>query len=118
MTQEQLSKETSKKAYAVALTLGIIALIILGKIIALQAFPDEEVMKLGESKAYRISDIKPSRGQIFSADGSLLATSVPVYEIRWDSKAKYDKVEFKAKLDSLARGLANTLGERSFGQYK
>ena len=118
MTQEQLSKETSKKAYAVALTLGVIALIILGKIIALQAFPDEEVMKLGESKAYRISDIKPSRGQIFSSDGSLLATSVPVYEIRWDSKAKYDKVEYKAKLDSLARGLANVLGERSFGQYK
>lgn len=118
MKQEDLVKDVSKKAYAVGLGLGFVAIFILVKIISLQAFPDEEVMKLGESKAYRISDISPNRGQIFSADGSLLATSIPIYEIRWDSKAKYDANEFNAKLDSLARGFSAVVGDKSALDYK
>lgn len=118
MTQEELAKDVSKKAYAVGLGLGLVAVFILVKIISIQAFPDEEVLKLGESKAYNINDISPSRGQIFSADGSLLATSIPMYEIRWDSKAKYDATEFNAKLDSLANGLSAVVGDKSAAEYK
>ena len=32
--------------------------------------------------------IEPARGQILADDGSLLATSVPVYDLRWDSKCE------------------------------
>ncbi len=115
---EDLAKDTSKKAYAVAMILALIALIIFAKIIALQAMPDAEVLKLGESKAYRVAEIAPTRGQIYSSDGSLLATSVPIYEIRWDSKAKFDAKEWKSKLDSLCDGLHRVLGDKTKAEYK
>lgn len=115
---EDLAKDTSKKAYAVAMILALVALIIFAKIIALQAMPDEQVLKLGESKAYRVEEIAPTRGQIYSSDGSLLATSVPIYEIRWDSKAKFESKEFKEKLDSLCDGLQKILGDKTKAEYK
>lgn len=118
MTQQDRSKDVAKKAYAIGLGLACVAVIILFKIVSLQAFPDSEVMKLGESKAYRISDISPGRGQIFSSDGSLLATSIPIYEIRWDSKAKFEPAEFNAKFDSLCRGLSAVIGNKSYAGYK
>lgn len=115
---EQLARDVSKKAYGIAMILGFIALAIFGKVIWLQAFPDENAINLGESKAVRVAEIMPSRGQILSSDGSLLATSVPEYEIRWDSKAKYDKEEYRAKIDSLCRAFANLLGDKTSGEYK
>lgn len=115
---EQLARDVSKKAYGIAMVLGVIALFIFGKIIMLQAFPDEDAMKLGDSKANRIAEITPTRGQIYSSDGSLLATSVPVYEVRWDSKANYDKKLFSEKLDSLALGFSKILGNKSKSDYK
>lgn len=67
----------------------------------------------------RIQDITPTRGQIYSADGSLLATSVPVYNLYWDSKAEGLKQEYlDRELDSLCIGLARVLGTHSAGHYK
>ncbi|MFM1998745.1 MAG: hypothetical protein RL204_692 [Bacteroidota bacterium] len=114
----QLARDVSKKAYGIAMMLGIVALAIFGKVIWLQAFPDPDAMLLGESKAFRAAEITPSRGQILSSDGSLLATSVPDYEIRWDSEAKYDQDEYRAKIDSLAQAFSKLLGDKTPGEYK
>jgi cell division protein FtsI (penicillin-binding protein 3) len=115
---DQLARDVSKKAYGIAMMLGVVALAIFGKVIWLQAFPDESAMMLGESKAFRAAEITPSRGQILSSDGSLLATSVPDYEIRWDSEAKYDQDEYRAKIDSLAQSFSKLLGDKTAGEYK
>ena len=47
-------------------------------------------------------NIDASRGSVYSSDGSLLATSVPIYEIRMDVNADplTDKV-FNDNIDSL-----------------
>ena len=58
------------------------------------------------------------RGQILSSDGSLLATSVPEYEIRWDSKAGYDKEEYRVKVDSMALCFSRLFHDKSTAEYK
>ena len=67
----------------------------------------------------RIQDITPARGQIYSTDGSLLATSVPIYNLYWDSKAEGLKQDYlNQELDSLCMGLSRILGAQSAAYYK
>jgi cell division protein FtsI (penicillin-binding protein 3) len=58
------------------------------------------------------------RGQIYSSDGSLMATSIPEYEIRWDAKAPYDEELYQTRLDSLCASFSSLFGDRSVAEYK
>lgn len=63
----------------------------------------------------KYQNIEPSRGNIYSVDGSLLATSVPEYELRMDMLAggiAKDK-DFYSRVDSLAESLARLYPDRS-----
>lgn len=77
--------------------------------------------KWSEQSKYLTTDLKSIeavRGNIYADDGSLLATSIPVYEIRMDLRtdALTDEV-FKANVDSLAWHLAQLFGDRSPAEY-
>ncbi len=63
--------------------------------------------------------IEAVRGNIYAVDGSLLATSVPKYEIRFDPNADAITEEFfKNNIDSLAWELSNLFQDRSPKSYK
>ena len=62
--------------------------------------------------------IQATRGNIYAEDGSLLATSVPVYDIRMDMKASgLTPTVFTQGIDSLAFLLSKTFGDASKAQY-
>lgn len=65
----------------------------------------------------RYFDVEATKGNIFAADGSLLATSVPEYELRMDMRAASDKL-FNEKVDSLALCLARYNGDKSAREYE
>ena len=63
--------------------------------------------------------MEAARGNIFAVDGSLLATSVPEYELHMDMLAggiADDKV-FYEKVDSLALKLSQFFGDKSAREY-
>ncbi len=65
-------------------------------------------------------EIEAARGNIYSNDGSLLATSVPEYELRMDMIAGgilKDEV-FNGKVDSLAMKLSAFFGNRSAKDFE
>lgn len=67
--------------------------------------------------AYRV--VQPDRGNIYSEDGRLLATSVPEYDIRMDMVPEGLTPElFSKHIDSLSIRLADLFGDRSAGEYK
>ncbi|MBB5395976.1 penicillin-binding protein [Mucilaginibacter sp. AK015] len=74
---------------------------------------------MSKTMSTRYRNIEAARGNIFSVDGSLLATSVPEYELRMDMLAggiENDKV-FNLKIDSLAMKLSAFFGDRSARDY-
>ncbi|QQL48612.1 penicillin-binding protein [Mucilaginibacter ginkgonis] len=74
---------------------------------------------MAKAMSTRYMTVEAARGNIFSADGSLLATSVPEYELHMDMLAggiADDKV-FYAKVDSLALKMAQLFGDRSPREY-
>ncbi|MBS1503196.1 MAG: cell division protein, partial [Bacteroidetes bacterium] len=64
-------------------------------------------------------NVEAARGNIFADDGSLLATSVPEYELHMDMLAggiADDKI-FYEKVDSLAASLSHFFGDRTPREY-
>lgn len=108
----------STRAYVVSVMLALLCLAIVIKVFVLQVNPDPQALEIARNFTYKINEIEPIRGQIISADGSLLATSVPEYEIRWDSKAGYNANHFHNKLDSVCMMLSRIIGGKSPGSYK
>lgn len=74
---------------------------------------------MAKTMSTRYKTIEAARGNIFSVDGSLLATSVPEYELRMDMLAAGiadDKI-FDEKIDSLSMKLSQTYGDKSAREY-
>lgn len=94
----------------------VVSLFIVVKVIAIQYDADPEFAKEAEVQATRTMTIEPIRGTIYSADGQVLATSDPRYEIRMDLKT-IDEEDFRLGVDSLAFELSNLFGDRSAEEY-
>jgi len=68
--------------------------------------------QLAKERTVRNFVIPANKGNIYSADGSLLATSIPNYVIRFDAKAPKREV-FEKNVGLLADSLATVLGKSS-----
>ena len=62
------------------------------KILYIQIHEGSYYKKLAKERTLKNFEIQASRGNIYSDDNSLLATSVTKYEIRWDSKVPSQKL--------------------------
>ena len=55
------------------------------KLFYLQLKDGEKYKKIAKSKIIKNVVLEPSRGNIYSSDNEILATSISSYEIRWDA---------------------------------
>lgn len=85
------------------------ALLVFGKLLHLQYVDGGEWRAMVDSLTIRERVIEAARGNIYSNDGSLLATSVPEYELRFDAMSIPEEANdvFNSKVDSLAVSLAS-----------
>ncbi|MFZ6051008.1 penicillin-binding protein [Halocola ammonii] len=112
-------KDIATRSWIIYSLLCVLGLAIMGKIFSIQFIKDEKWEKKAKNFTYVVKDINPSRGQIFSADGSLLATSVPEYDVYWDTQSEaIDEEFFKANLDSMALRFSQVFGDKSKREYK
>jgi cell division protein FtsI (penicillin-binding protein 3) len=92
------------------------------KIIQIQYFERDQWMELANKQ--KISDIivKPKRGNIYAADGRLLASSIPTYTVFMDMGAESLRLNsgqlFHENLDSLSLSLSRFFGDKTPAQYK
>ncbi len=75
--------------------------------------------QMADSLTTSYRTIEAERGNIYAKDGSLLATSIPYYDIRMDvNSTGMSKALFYNKLDSLALCLSQFFKDRSKSSYK
>lgn len=91
--------------YVLMLVVGIA---IVAKIIIIQTVDREELLESARKADIRIVSVPAVRGNIFTKNGTLLATTIPVFDIHFDPVAvpqdRFDR-EIGALSDSLARML-------------
>jgi cell division protein FtsI (penicillin-binding protein 3) len=98
---------------------ALFAVSILMKVIYIQVAEGEHWREVARTATMRYASIDAARGDIRADDGRLLATSIPIYEIRMDMSQRVVSDEvFHGGLDSLALGLSRLFHDRSPGQYR
>jgi len=87
------------------------------KIINIQFIKSERWAKLHDENILDFKDVKSTRGNIFSADGSLLATSLPFYKVCIDPTIADDELYY-GKIDRLAANLSAYFKDKTTKEYK
>lgn len=97
----------------------VIAILIIVQVIRIQFVEADNLVVSGNDSAnVRYKTIPANRGSIYSSDGKLMATSVPVFDIYMDvGNPTIEQAEFLEKLDSLALGLHLLFKDRSQDEY-
>ncbi len=99
--------------------MAVIAMVIIGKVLYIQLVEGEYWKERSRSSSMRYVNIEAARGDICADDGRLLATSVPVYELRMDlSNTVTSDQLFYDNVDSLAFRLSRLFGDRTEARYR
>ena len=86
------------------------------KLIDIQFVKGDYYRKKAEERTVRNFEIKANRGNVYTADGSLLATSVSKFDIRMDAVTVSNE-NFEKKIKGLSKALSKMLG-KSEGFYE
>ena len=96
-----------------------IAVGVVWKIAELQLTEKEHYKGIGKEQRTKWREIQASRGNIYAEDGSLLATSIPKYELRLDTRVDYITNEyFNANIDLVASKLSAVFTDQSPMEWK
>ena len=95
----------------------VFALCVGAKIGHIQFIEGDEWRKMSEEINFDYKKVKATRGNIYSDNGSLLATSLPFYKVAIDPTLAKDEI-FKKGIDSLAMMLSRYYKDRSATDYK
>ncbi len=110
------SKNILTRLYLVAACLFLFAGAVLFKLVSIQVVDGDKYRDLAAKRTSKMFTIAPNRGDLISDDGSLLATSVSRYTIRFDAVTVNDS-DFKEHVKPLSKALAKMLG-RSASHYQ
>jgi len=100
----------------------VLFLFIVGRIVVLQYIERDAWLAVAAKSKKSDIIVKPNRGNIYSCDGRLMASTIPTYYIYMDTRVPALHNDggklFTTKVDSLARSLSAFLGNRSSNDYK
>src|SRR5690606_21527177 len=105
-------KNILNRLYFIAGCMFIFALIVVFKICSIQFVHGDTYRNLAEKRTIKNVVIPANRGNIYSVDNSLLATSVTKYDIRFDALTPTSQT-FNTYLKPLSDSLAKFTGKTS-----
>lgn len=97
----------------------LLSLAVIGQLYRLQYVQGDKWKQMASKSSTKYETLEAIRGNIYSVDGSLLATSVPEYELHMDmiaGKIAEDK-DFYSRVDSLAAALSKMYPDKSTRDY-
>lgn len=117
-----IKKDILWRVHLCFLVIIILGLMVLGRAAYIQMAQGSYWRGLGDSLHLKYQPINAERGTIYSEDGNILSTSVPIFDIYVDFAAEGLREKqgkrFKDHIDSLSLSLANLFKDRSAAEYK
>ena len=116
---KEIKKGILIRVYLVYLVVLLFGLFIIARVVMIQQFDKKEFMEMAERQEIHLFETVAIRGNILADDGSLLAVSIPIFEIRMDvmTDSITDEV-FRSNVDSLATCLSQLFRDRTASSYK
>ncbi|RAJ22698.1 cell division protein FtsI (penicillin-binding protein 3) [Gelidibacter algens] len=109
-------KHILNRLYFVAGIMFVFALAVVFKLFTIQMVQGDKYRELAEKRTVKNVTIPANRGNVYASDGSLLATSIPKYDIRFDALTPTNKT-FEKYLNPLCDSLSAYSGKSS-GYYE
>lgn len=109
-------KQILHRAYLIAGFLFLFAVAIVYKLVEIQFIDGDKYVELAEQSTIKNFEIAANRGNVYTADGSLLATSVSKFDIRMDP-VSVNETDFEHGIKDLSKDLSKMLG-KSPGYYE
>ncbi len=111
-----------KKSILIRVRLAFLAVVVFAvcvaaKISHIQVIEGEKWIRMGNEISFDYKKMKATRGNIYSDNGSLLATSLPFYKVAMDPTLVKKEI-FDAGIDSLSMLLSRHYKDRSATDYK
>lgn len=114
-----IRKDIILRVYFTYVLLALVAIAIFARAVHIQFVQGDRWKKMSDSLTTDFIDVEAGRGNIYSSDGSLLATSLPEYELRMDLMTEsLTKEVFNEHVDSLAICLSNLFKDKSASEYE
>lgn len=112
-------REILTRSYVAFFAIVFIGVIIIGKALYIQLRESVALRKMAQVLMITEQTIEAERGNIFSHDGELLATSTPIFDLRIDYRANgLTRQKFDQHIDSMALLFAQILGDHSVEFYR
>ena len=110
------------RVYLCFICIALLGVMVLGKAVYIQQVQGSYWRGMGDSAQMKFQLVEAERGSIYSEDGNMLSTSIPVFDVYVDFAAeglreKHGK-RFKDNIDSLSISLANLFKDKSSADYK
>ena len=102
-------KNILNRLYFVAGCMFIFAILVVVRLVDIQFFKGDKYRQLAVTSTEKVVTIEATRGNLYAGDGSLLATSVIKYDVRWDAISPSEE-DFSQNIVALSRGLSDLLG--------
>jgi cell division protein FtsI (penicillin-binding protein 3) len=114
-----IKSDISWRVYLSFILLTGFSIAVIGKIVQTQNMEGKYWRSVADSLSTAYKEIDADRGNIYSEDGRMLATSLPFFEIRMNTQAPWltDSVFYK-NIDSLACQLANLIQDTTAEVYR
>jgi len=107
------------RAWLVYFSVLLFALAIIARLATIQFVEGDALREKAREMTMRYDPVEEMRGSILASDGSILATSIPIFDIRMDmGTAAYSEAFFSEQVDSLAYYLSRLFKDKSKSDYK
>jgi len=115
---KQIKKDILIRVYLVYLAVLLFGLFIIARVVMIQQLDRKEFLEMAEKQEIRMFELEAVRGNILADDGSLLAVSVPIFEVRMDvvTDSITDDI-FRENVDSLAICLSHLFRDKTTSSY-
>lgn len=110
-------KSILNRMYIVAIPFFLMAVFVLIKLFIIQYAEGPDLRARSQREAIREINIQADRGNIYSSDGKLLATSMPVYDLFFDPFTVDEQI-FNDSIAALSSKLSQFFKERSARQWE
>lgn len=111
-----IKKDILLRINIIFIVLCILATLIFAQAFKIQVIEGEKWREMGK-RNYKIEDTTGTRGNIYSEDGRLLSTSMPLFSLHWDNTFLPDSV-YAAHVDSLCLLLSELYPDTNPEEYK
>ena len=116
---KEIKKDILLRVYVVYFGILLFGMAIIGKAIYIRSTEGKELLEKARKQEMRFFPVDAIRGNICADDGTLLAISIPIFDVRMDISSDLISDDlFKNQVDSLAYHLTKLFKDKNPSEYK